>query len=198
MTDKKDKSDRLITADEVKRHNTRKSVWMVIRNDVYDVTSYIDEHPGGEDPLLEAAGQDATIAFEDIGHSEDARAIMKKYKIGRLAPGESCCKMRAKVWRPSSVYHRNCTECEASSCPNIIKPGTSDDKSWRTFDGAPISRKSSHKCAYKAPIQPRVERRIQHIVVPRERRPRGPPCGERFLILNIHLLRSRKLIFGLE
>ncbi|XP_047028100.1 cytochrome b5-like [Helicoverpa zea] len=94
MSDKKDKSDRLITADEVKRHNTRKSVWMVIRNDVYDVTSYIEEHPGGEDPLLEAAGQDATIAFEDIGHSEDARTIMKKYKIGRLAPGESCSRLK--------------------------------------------------------------------------------------------------------
>uniref|UniRef100_A0A2A4K2U3 Cytochrome b5 n=1 Tax=Heliothis virescens TaxID=7102 RepID=A0A2A4K2U3_HELVI len=92
--DKSDKSDRLITAEEVKRHNTRKSVWIVIRNDVYDVTAYIDEHPGGEDPLLEAAGQDATIAFEDVGHSEDARTIMKKYKIGKLAPGEGCSRLK--------------------------------------------------------------------------------------------------------
>ncbi|KAF9420121.1 hypothetical protein HW555_003534 [Spodoptera exigua] len=88
--------------DEVKRHNTRKSVWMVIRNEVYDVTSFVDEHPGGEDPMLDAAGQDATIAFEDIGHSEDAKAMLKKYKIGSLAPGEGCCKMRAKLWRSSS------------------------------------------------------------------------------------------------
>ncbi|KAH9645139.1 hypothetical protein HF086_005684 [Spodoptera exigua] len=90
---------KVFTADEVKRHNTRKSVWMVIRNEVYDVTSFVDEHPGGEDPMLDAAGQDATIAFEDIGHSEDAKAMLKKYKIGSLAPGEGCCKMRAKLWR---------------------------------------------------------------------------------------------------
>ncbi|KAF9823403.1 hypothetical protein SFRURICE_006616 [Spodoptera frugiperda] len=81
---------KILTAEEVKRHNTRKSVWMVIRNEVYDVTSFVDEHPGGEDPILEAAGQDATIAFEDVGHSEDAKAMLKKYKIGTLAPGEGC------------------------------------------------------------------------------------------------------------
>lgn len=31
------------TAHEVKKHNHRKSVWMVIRNDVYDVTSFLNE-----------------------------------------------------------------------------------------------------------------------------------------------------------
>ncbi|CAH0686449.1 unnamed protein product [Spodoptera exigua] len=87
---------KVFTADEVKRHNTRKSVWMVIRNEVYDVTSFVDEHPGGEDPMLDAAGQDATIAFEDIGHSEDAKAMLKKYKIGSLAPGEGCSSSRLK------------------------------------------------------------------------------------------------------
>ncbi|CAD0197608.1 unnamed protein product [Chrysodeixis includens] len=59
-----------ITANEVKRHHTRRSVWMVIHNEVYDVTSFVNEHPGGEDPLLDAAGLDATIAFYDVGHSE--------------------------------------------------------------------------------------------------------------------------------
>ncbi|XP_035437423.2 cytochrome b5 isoform X2 [Spodoptera frugiperda] len=155
---------KILTAEEVKRHNTRKSVWMVIRNEVYDVTSFVDEHPGGEDPILDAAGQDATIAFEDVGHSEDAKAMLKKYKIGTLAPGEGC-----------SQYHRDCTECNASS----DKPGTSDSKSWRSFDGGTptsLSRKSSLKC-YKEPLRPMPEKRIQHIVVPRERRRRGPPCA---------------------
>ncbi|XP_022826601.1 nitrate reductase [NADPH]-like isoform X2 [Spodoptera litura] len=158
---------KILTADEVKRHNTRKSVWMVIRNEVYDVTAFIDEHPGGEDPILEAAGQDATIAFEDVGHSEDAKAMLKKYKIGTLAPGEGCCKMRAQIWRSSSPYHRDCTECNASS----DMPGTSDSKSWRSFDGgtpSSVSRKSSLKC-FKEPGPPRHERRIQRIVVPKER-----------------------------
>lgn len=33
------------------------------------------QHPGGEDPLLDAAGLDATIAFDDVGHSEDAVSV---------------------------------------------------------------------------------------------------------------------------
>lgn len=35
--------------------------------------SFIIQHPGGEEVLLEQAGKDATEAFEDVGHSTDAR-----------------------------------------------------------------------------------------------------------------------------
>lgn len=43
------------------------------------------KHPGGEEVLLEQAGSHATEAFEDVGHSTDARQLMKTYKIGRIA-----------------------------------------------------------------------------------------------------------------
>lgn len=42
------------------------------------------QHPGGEEVLLEQAGREATEAFEDVGHSTDARDMMKKYKVGEL------------------------------------------------------------------------------------------------------------------
>ncbi|XP_068629944.1 cytochrome b5 [Battus philenor] len=91
-----------ITLDEVKKHRNKKSVWMVIHNDVYDVTSFLEEHPGGEDTLLEAAGKDATEAFEDVGHSNDARELLNKYKIGTL-PGKevkkaACSKSNNLKW----------------------------------------------------------------------------------------------------
>ncbi len=34
--------------------------------------------------LIDQAGRDATEAFEDVGHSSDARNLMKQYKIGEL------------------------------------------------------------------------------------------------------------------
>ncbi|XP_026741485.1 cytochrome b5-like isoform X3 [Trichoplusia ni] len=111
-----------ITASEVKKHNTRRSVWLVIRNEVYDVTAFLNEHPGGEDPLLDAAGLDATIAFDDVGHSEDAVTMLKKYKIGTLAPGETCSKMKPKIWKSRSIYHRDCTECDASRRGGVCRP----------------------------------------------------------------------------
>ncbi len=35
---------------------------------------------------MENSGTDATEAFEDVGHSTDAREMMKDYKIGNLHP----------------------------------------------------------------------------------------------------------------
>lgn len=38
--------------------------------------------------MLEQAGKEASEAFEDVGHSTDARDLMKKYKIGELIESE--------------------------------------------------------------------------------------------------------------
>ncbi|XP_045474015.1 cytochrome b5-like [Harmonia axyridis] len=73
---------------EVKTHNDNRSSWLVINNNVYDVTPFLNEHPGGEEVLLEQAGRDATDPFEDVGHSSDARELMAKYKIGEVIDSE--------------------------------------------------------------------------------------------------------------
>ncbi|CAG5057767.1 unnamed protein product [Parnassius apollo] len=62
-------------------------VWIIYKDSVYDVTSYISQHPGG-DVLLENAGKDATNPFNDVGHSSDARAILDKFKIGEIVEEE--------------------------------------------------------------------------------------------------------------
>jgi len=74
-----------ISLEEVKKHNAAGSSWLVIHNKVFDVTKFLDEHPGGEEVLLEQAGGDATENFEDVGHSSDARELMMTYLIGELA-----------------------------------------------------------------------------------------------------------------
>lgn len=57
------------------------------KNTVYDVTKYLADHPGGVDIMLEFAGKDATEAFDNAGHSEDADEIMADYRIGTLKGG---------------------------------------------------------------------------------------------------------------
>ena len=49
---------------------------------MYDVTKYLDDHPGGAEVMLDVAGQNADEFFEDIGHSKEAREELKKYYIG--------------------------------------------------------------------------------------------------------------------
>jgi len=85
------------TFSEVSQHSTKKDLWLVVHDKVYNVTSFVDEHPGGEEVLLDVGGQDATEAFEDVGHSDEAREILDGLKVGNLkrAPGEAAPKSGA-------------------------------------------------------------------------------------------------------
>lgn len=82
-------ANKLFTRAEVVKHTeTSKDTWIIIHNNIYNVSSFLNEHPGGEEVLLEQNGRDATEAFEDIGHSTDARQMMNSYKIGELVEEE--------------------------------------------------------------------------------------------------------------
>ena len=78
---------------------------------VYDVTKYMEDHPGGADVLIESAGKDSTIDFDSAGHSEDAFEIMEEYRIGeysgapvRNAPKKVTLKKAAPVAVAGTSY----------------------------------------------------------------------------------------------
>lgn len=77
-------SDTVYSLDDVAKHTSKTDLWIVVWNHVYDITDYQEDHPGGKEFLLENAGTDATTAYEDIGHSTDAREILENYRIGKL------------------------------------------------------------------------------------------------------------------
>ncbi|KAI6082572.1 acyl-CoA dehydrogenase NM domain-like protein [Hypoxylon rubiginosum] len=64
------------TKAEVAKHNTEDSLWFVIDSKVYDVTEFVDAHPGGESVLRQVAGQDATVAFYNLHRHE----VLTKYE----------------------------------------------------------------------------------------------------------------------
>ncbi|XP_071381225.1 cytochrome b5 type B [Centroberyx affinis] len=72
------------TLEEIRAHNVSKDTWLIIHDKVYDITGFLEEHPGGEEVLLEQAGADATESFEDVGHSTDAREMLEQYFVGEL------------------------------------------------------------------------------------------------------------------
>ena len=85
------------TLDELSKHSDRSDVWMTIHGKVYNVTKYLEDHPGGEEVLLERAGKDATEDYEDVGHSNEARKALNPLEVGELPPSE-----KAKLAESSS------------------------------------------------------------------------------------------------
>ncbi|MCS7093235.1 MAG: cytochrome b5 domain-containing protein [Patescibacteria group bacterium] len=74
--------------DEVARHATKDDCYLIIEGKVYDVTAYIDRHPGGL-VIARYCGKDATEAFNARGlerepHSPRARKILKDFYLGDL------------------------------------------------------------------------------------------------------------------
>ncbi|KAG0223674.1 hypothetical protein BGX31_008368 [Mortierella sp. GBA43] len=83
-----------LSIDEIRKHNTKDSCYLIMNGKVYDCTGFLDEHPGGDEVLLQEAGQDATDAFEDVGHSDEARSLLPDMYIGDV-DGSSSLKAKA-------------------------------------------------------------------------------------------------------
>jgi len=77
---------KLYSMKEAALHNTPEDCWVVVDGKIYDVTKYLEDHPGGADVLLEATGKDAKEEFDDAGHSKSAIELMQDYFIGELDP----------------------------------------------------------------------------------------------------------------
>lgn len=67
------------TAVEVSAHADSTSCWLILDNKVYDVTTFIGKHPGGES-ILKGCGKDATKMFSK--HPESAKAMKEQFYIG--------------------------------------------------------------------------------------------------------------------
>ncbi|GMI70412.1 cytochrome B5 isoform B, ARABIDOPSIS CYTOCHROME B5 ISOFORM B [Hibiscus trionum] len=75
---------KLFTFAQVSQHNHGKDCWLIINAKVYDVTKFLEDHPGGDEVLLSATGKDATDDFEDVGHSNSAIDMMDQYRVGEI------------------------------------------------------------------------------------------------------------------
>ncbi|XP_029954965.1 cytochrome b5 [Salarias fasciatus] len=102
---------------EIQEQNTFKSTWIIIHNKVYDVTKFLEEHPGGEEVLREQAGGNATESFEDVGHSTDAREMAGDMVIGEVHPDD-----RHKLEKPAESLLTPVNE-ESSWWSSLVIPG---------------------------------------------------------------------------
>ncbi|XP_014508152.1 cytochrome B5-like protein isoform X1 [Vigna radiata var. radiata] len=78
-----DKTSKSYSKTEVSLHNKRTDCWIIIKKKVYDVTSYVEEHPGG-DAILAHAGDDSTEGFFGPQHATRVFDMIEDFYIGDL------------------------------------------------------------------------------------------------------------------
>ncbi|KAJ5991577.1 hypothetical protein N7522_011784 [Penicillium canescens] len=78
-----------LTRQEVSQHNSRQSCWVIIHGAVYDVTDFLDSHPGGPQVILRCAGKDATEDFDSVHAPELLSEVLLESTVrGHIDPAE--------------------------------------------------------------------------------------------------------------
>ena len=97
--------DGKFTWQEVRQHNTAESLWVAVDGKVYDVTNFLESHPGGKEFLLLGAGRDLTDLLQCYHPFTDKpKKVLQKYLIGELTSFEH------PRFRPDSGFYRECRE----------------------------------------------------------------------------------------
>ena len=79
-------AEKTFTSADVSAHNSAASCYASVNGNVYDVTSYINKHPGGPEKILSLCGKDGSSAFNDQhGGQSKPEAMLATLKIGILA-----------------------------------------------------------------------------------------------------------------
>lgn len=74
-----------VTEEELKKHNKKDDCWICIRGFVYNVSPYMEYHPGGEEELMRAAGSDGTDLFDQVHRWVNYESMLKECLVGRMA-----------------------------------------------------------------------------------------------------------------
>lgn len=71
--------------EEIKQHNKPDDLWMVVDGNVYDLTKYLDYHPGGAKKLMLGAGKDASSLFHKHHPWVNHKNLVGKLQVGYLS-----------------------------------------------------------------------------------------------------------------
>jgi cytochrome-b5 reductase len=75
-----------VSKEELSKHNTLEDCWIAVHGKVYNVTPYLDFHPGGVDEMMRGAGKDATNIFNEVHQYVNFASMLKKCHVGDYVP----------------------------------------------------------------------------------------------------------------
>ncbi|XP_076076917.1 cytochrome b5 reductase 4-like isoform X2 [Mytilus galloprovincialis] len=99
-----------ISVEELTKHNKQEDAWIAIRGKVYNVTPYMEYHPGGIEELMRGAGLDGTQLFDEVHKWVNFESMLEKCYIGKL-----------KVTTP--IHKRENTPAQPAQIKNLQQNG---------------------------------------------------------------------------
>ena len=142
-----------IPSNNIASHNTKDSCYVTIGTKVYDITLFLDDHPGGSELILKYGGKDVTdIMADEISHahSESAYEILEEHLTGFVAT-EPILKTASQSQNPAEILPLPPTE---NGIDELFANGHAEDIARNSTTGmssaADLSRETDANADYRA------------------------------------------------
>ncbi|KAI9859698.1 MAG: hypothetical protein M1824_003670 [Vezdaea acicularis] len=161
-----------LTGDEIEKHNSRESCWVIIHGKAYDVTEFLPEHPGGPKIILKYAGRDATEEYEPIHPPDTLDKYLQKSK--HLGPVDMrTVKQEQKTEDPDEAgrQERITRMPPLEQCFNLmdfeaVARRVMKKTAWAYYSSGAddeITMRENHSAYHKIWFRPRVLQDVKHI-----------------------------------
>jgi len=167
-------SDKPISVQEISQHNKDTDCWIVVDGNVWDITGFAPEHPGGPGIIYKYAGRDATKVYNDV-HSPN---IIKNNLPANCLKGRLDSSTVTEEWsRPLPNETPNAAPRSAEEKPpldsiinahdfEIAAKNSSTAKTWAFYSSASndlITKDANASLYTQVYFRPRVMRRVEKI-----------------------------------
>ncbi|KAL2809987.1 FMN-dependent dehydrogenase-domain-containing protein [Aspergillus granulosus] len=164
--------DKLLSTHEISSHKTPDDCWIVVDNQVWDVTNFVEKHPGGPAIILKYAGRDATKAYSEVHTPGLLKAELApdqyKGKLDESTVHEGWSKQPASE-NPDNVWGNDKPPLETlinSHDFEDVASRTTSKKTWAFYSSAAtdlITRDANKSCFDRIWFRPRVLRNVRSV-----------------------------------
>ncbi|KAF4448389.1 L-lactate dehydrogenase (cytochrome) [Fusarium austroafricanum] len=165
---------RRVSLEDLKQHNTATDCWIAVHSKVWDITHFINEHPGGPDVLLNLAGSDATELYNDV-HAPDIIEDLPSDKLIGLLEESAIARPTPKtveidpVLPPVSPKAKTIPPLDAIlSAPDFEKAAQDalSAKTWAFYSSAAtdlVTLRKNKELVRRVMIRPRILRNVSEV-----------------------------------